>query len=168
MAKRKAANGNGKVPNKAIHSRISFLYQAATYLANQPLHSGAPGNNGEASKQVALGAARTPAQSVEPSTNPLSRRLASDLRETSLKAQLRVSPKMKYAICKNCDTILLDGSTCTSEVENRSKGGKKPWADVLARKCNTCGVVKRYPLAAPRQKRRPLREEIGGIPKEAK
>ncbi|CZR51591.1 uncharacterized protein PAC_01468 [Phialocephala subalpina] len=161
MAKPKAASGNGKVPNKAMHSRISFLYQAATYLTTPRQHPEASGNKTEATKQAALGAVRIPADAIGPSINPLSRRLASDLRETSLKAQLRVSPQMKYAICKNCDTILIDGATCTNEVENRSKGGKKLWADVLARKCNTCGIVKRYPLATPRQKRRPLREQAG-------
>jgi ribonuclease P protein subunit RPR2 len=61
---------------------------------------------------------------------------------------------MKHSICKNCDTMLTDGSTCSIEVENKSKGGKKPWADVLVRKCNTCGFTRRYPMAAKRQKRK--------------
>jgi ribonuclease P protein subunit RPR2 len=64
---------------------------------------------------------------------------------------------MKHSICKNCDTMLIDGSTCTNEVENKSKGGKKRWADVLVRKCNTCGLEKRFPIGAERQKRRPHR-----------
>ncbi|RYP86163.1 hypothetical protein DL769_000775 [Monosporascus sp. CRB-8-3] len=65
---------------------------------------------------------------------------------------------MKHTICKYCDTLLVEGHTSTSFVENQSKGGKKPWADVLVVKCNTCGGLKRFPVQAPRQKRRPIRE----------
>ncbi|RYP05947.1 hypothetical protein DL765_009671 [Monosporascus sp. GIB2] len=65
---------------------------------------------------------------------------------------------MKHTICKYCDTLLVEGDTSTSFVENQSKGGKKPWADVLVVKCNTCGGLKRFPVQAPRQKRRPIRE----------
>lgn len=161
----KAVNGNGKVPNKVLYSRMSFLYQAATYLAVQPQHSEASGNNERTTKQVTAEAAQSTAEFVE-APNPLSRHLAFDLRSISLKAQLRISPEMKHAICKNCDTILIDRSTCTNEVENKSKGGKKPWADILVRKCNTCGAVKRYPLTAARQKRRPLRLKTGDMPNE--
>lgn len=89
---------------------------------------------------------------------PASRRLVSELRDVSLKMQLRMSPAMKHSICKNCNTLLLDGSTCSTEVENKSKDGKKLWADVLVRKCIVCGLAKRFPLAARRQKRRPYRE----------
>lgn len=149
MAKSKTLNGSAKVPNKAVHSRVSFLFQAASYLAtSQPSDKDIEQSTKQAAARV---------ETVEATPNPISRRLASDLRSVTLKAQLRISPQMKQAICKNCDTILIDETTCTSEVENKSKGGKKSWADVLARKCNTCGVVKRYPLTAPRQKRRHLR-----------
>lgn len=149
MAKAKTANGSAKIPNKAVHSRVSFLFQAASYLATPQLST----KDVEQSKErISAGDA-----TIEASPNPISRRLASELRSVTLKAQLRISPQMKHAICKSCDTILIDGTTCTVEVENKSKGCKKSWADVLARKCNTCGVVKRYPLTAPRQKRRHLR-----------
>jgi ribonuclease P protein subunit RPR2 len=154
MAKIKTLNGSAKVPNKAIHSRVSFLFQAASYLAtSQP-----PKDIEQSTKQ-----ATAKVETVEAAPNPISRRLASDLRSVTLKAQLRISPQMKHAICKNCDTILIDGTTCTAEVENKSKGGKKSWADVLARRCNICGVAKRYPLTAPRQKRRPLRTHVDVI-----
>ncbi|KUJ23472.1 Rpr2-domain-containing protein [Mollisia scopiformis] len=161
MAKAKTSKGAVKVPNKAVHSRVSFLFQAASYLATQ--HSEPSGT-----KQTAAEASETlekPAEKV--ATRPLSRRLASDLRSVTLKAQLRISPQMKRKICKNCDTILIDESTCMNELENKSKGGKKPWADILARKCNTCGVVKRYPLSAQRQKRRHLRTQNGDIAAES-
>lgn len=164
MAKVKS-KGAGNVPNKAMHSRASYLYQAATYLATQQQpHSKATAESQTDRGSIAqvYGVTNTKAEMQAPSESgallqPASRRLISDLRAVSLKAQMRMSPAMKQAMCKNCDTLLVDGSTCTSEVENKSNGGKKPWADILVRRCNTCGSVKRHPVAAERQKRRPWR-----------
>ncbi|KAK7394054.1 hypothetical protein QQX98_013162 [Neonectria punicea] len=79
------------------------------------------------------------------------------MRAVSLKAQIRQSPALKRTICKFCDTLLIEGQTCSSTVENDSKGGRKPWADLLTIRCKTCGNAKRYPVNAPRQKRRSLR-----------
>ncbi|KAI1088929.1 Rpr2-domain-containing protein [Rostrohypoxylon terebratum] len=150
--------GPGNVPNRPIYSRISYLYQAATYLSNcsqSENASNAPQSfeteNTEAPDKQMCHADRI--------KHVLSRRLITDLRSTSLKSQIRISPAMKHAICKFCDSFLVEGDTSTSAVENKSKGGKKPWADVLVVKCRTCGGVKRFPLQAPRQKRRPIREK---------
>jgi ribonuclease P protein subunit RPR2 len=140
----------GKVPNKAIHSRVSYLYQAATYLQQQ--HSAVAAD----SQQDATEAESVVKEAIA-ALQPASRRLTSDLRAVSLKAQQRMSPAMKRSICKSCDTLLVDGSTCTSQIENTSKGGRKPWADTLIRQCNTCGTFRRYPMAAERQRRRPQR-----------
>ena len=144
----------GSIPNKSLHSRVSYLYQAATYLATQQQHSkenSSTDTRSEASSMTEL----------EPnsgsSLQPAARHLVSDLRNVSLKVQIRMSPDMKHSICKICSTVLIDGSSCTSEVENKSKGGKKPWADVLVRRCNACGSAKRFPMTAARQKRRPHR-----------
>lgn len=166
MGKVKASKGAGKIPNKAMHSRVSYLFQAATYLATQ--HSKAPealvesstNRGSDAQAYGAMGMAKAEMRAPSDSKallQPASRRFISDLRAVSLKAQMRMSPGMKHTVCKNCDTLLVDGSTCTSQVENKSKEGKKPWADVLLRKCNTCGMVRRFPVAAERQKRRPQR-----------
>jgi ribonuclease P protein subunit RPR2 len=166
MAKVKVSKDGGKVPNKALHSRVSYLYQAAAYLATQQQqHSETaiePAKNEGSDLQSHDAAGMTEAKmripfESEAALQPASRRLISDLRAVSLKAQMRMSPTMKLLICKNCDTLLVDGSACTSEVENKSKGGKKPWADILVRRCNTCGVAKRTPMAAERQIRRPRR-----------
>jgi ribonuclease P protein subunit RPR2 len=89
----------------------------------------------------------------------LARHLMTNFRATSLKSQIRVSPAIKHTICKFCDSLLIEGKTSTSLVENRSKGSRKPWADVLVIRCDTCGGVKRFPVQAERQKRRPLREQ---------
>jgi ribonuclease P protein subunit RPR2 len=156
MAKAKTSKGAGSVPNKALHSRVSFLYQAAAYLATQQQHSKAIARGASPQGGQTTVAAANDSEALGDSTfERVSRRLIFDLRLVSLKVQMRMSPTMKHSICKNCDTLLIDGSTCSSKVENKSKGGKKPWADVLVRKCNTCGFEKRFPLRAERQKRRP-------------
>lgn len=64
---------------------------------------------------------------------------------------------MKQTMCKNCDTVLIEGQSCSLYIENKSKGGKKQWADMLVRECHTCGKEKRYPVNAPRTKRKTLR-----------
>jgi len=155
MAKLKSSKGSVSVPNKALHSRVSYLYQAAEYLATKQPHSKTmPDSYGEETEVLDQEPVGTP---TDQPFNPVSRRLISDLRSVSLKMQMRMSPTMKHTICKNCDAMLIDGSTCSTEVENKSKGGKKPWADVLVRKCNSCGVARRFPLTTERQKKRPHR-----------
>lgn len=163
----------GSVPNKAIYSRVSYLYQAAAYMAAQqeqrkPDQSKTATNieamDDSGPESAAVGSSSEP---QTPLFQPASRRLVADLRGVSRKVMLRISPTMKHSICKNCDTILVDGKTCTNEVENRSKGGRKPWADVLVRKCNVCGLAKRFPLAAKRQKRKHQRGVQHNLPVEA-
>jgi ribonuclease P protein subunit RPR2 len=162
MAKGKASKGAGSVPNKALHSRVSYLYQAAAYLATQQQHSTTiPTTEPQGAQPIAK------TENIPRGNSDLdsaSRRLISDLRAVSHKIQMRISPAMKHSVCKNCDSMLIDGSTCTNEVENKSKGGKKLWADVLVRKCNTCGFEKRFPIGAERQKRRPQRTMTAEIP----
>jgi len=159
MAKAKASKGAGNVPNKALHSRVSYLYQAAAYLATQQQHSGT-----KSEPQHVQPTTKTAGPSADSALQPASRHMITDLRSVSRKLLLRLSPTMKLSICKNCDTMLIDGSTCTSEVENKSRGGKKRWADVLVRKCNTCGFEKRFPIGTERQKRRPKRSLQEKVP----
>jgi ribonuclease P protein subunit RPR2 len=140
------------VENRPIYSRISYLYQAAAYLA-------AAGED-QQKPNSPLDAKNCPQQAM-------SRRLVTDMRSTSLKTQIRLAPALKHTICKFCDTLLVGGDTCTSVVENQSKGAKKPWADVLVLTCQTCGGLKRFPLNAARQKRRPLRESVTQKPEQA-
>lgn len=142
MVGAKPPKNKGKIKDRVLYSRINFLYQAAGVLAQQT-------------------------HAINPDANDarpaISRRLISDARAVSLKALIRMSPAMKYTICKKCDTFLIEGSSCTTEVENKSKGGRKPWADVMVRTCKLCGQAKRFPVDLERQKRRPhrgLKEEI--------
>ncbi|ROW16431.1 hypothetical protein VPNG_02849 [Cytospora leucostoma] len=159
------AKGKTGVHNRPMYSRISFLYQAATYLAEAA-------KVGPGSTQTNPPAATDPDVDMEPdghrdntkrdgcstaTTQALSRKLLTDLRSVTLKTQIRITPDIKRTICKHCDTLLVEGQTCTSTVENASKGGRKPWADVLTIKCHTCSRQKRFPVNAQRQKRRPHR-----------
>ncbi|KAI1434795.1 Rpr2-domain-containing protein [Xylaria sp. CBS 124048] len=153
MAKSK---GNGSIPNKHLYSRLSYLHQAAAFLGSQveiTKPSGSrpdePGSDEHEDKRPAANQLRL----------KYARHLMTELRATSLKSQIRLSPAIKHTICKLCDTLLIEGETSTSLVENQSKGARKPWADVLVVRCNTCGGARRFPVNAQRQKRRPQREK---------
>lgn len=153
MAKVKGQPG---VQNRIIYSRASYLYQAANYLSN------CVGSSENASTPAGIpckaGHSVHPQQNKQQeSMEKLSRMVITDMRAVSLKAQIRQSPALKRTVCKFCDTLLVEGRSCSSTVENSSKGGRKPWADVLVIECKTCGNVKRFPVDAPRQKRKCLR-----------
>lgn len=165
MAKKKAP----AIQHRAMYTRMSFLYQAATCMAM--VEAGEP--DSETSPQAAPPAAADSDAHMEEddgheddtkhdessttTTQALSRRLLTDLRSVTLKTQIRMNSDIKRTICKYCDTLLVEGQTCTSTVENKSRGGRKPWADLLTIKCHTCSRKRRYPVNAPRQKRRPHR-----------
>lgn len=87
--------------------------------------------------------------------------LNAHLRAVAQKAQIRLSREIKHAICKICSSPLIDGETCIRSTENSSKGGRKPWADILVLKCCACGACKRFPVGATKQKRKALRAENG-------
>ena len=161
-----------------LYSRTSYLYQAATYLAgikSQP-QTDAPSqrkhkqhaaleddhilkveaeSEDEMKKQSgeALGSTSTEQQI------PLSRLLVQHLKAVALKGQIRLSPEMKQSMCKRCHSLLVPGQTAIQQIENQSRGGKKPWADVLTVTCNSCGAVKRFPVGARRQRRRTDRKK---------
>jgi len=159
MAKAKTSKGAGGITSKALHSRVSFLYQVAAYLATrEPQCQNSSNADRTGLNQDVVTASQSVSQDdiILPS-QALSRRCISDLRAVSLKTQIRLSPSMKQSICKRCDIMLIDGSTCVSEIENKSKGGRKPWADVLVRRCKSCGYERRFPCEAKRQARRPHR-----------
>ncbi|KAF9738271.1 hypothetical protein PMIN02_007182 [Paraphaeosphaeria minitans] len=146
MAKDKPAKAKG-VPNKHLHSRSTFLYQAATYLT---LRAGAPDPNQALDSAKSSGAPQ--------SRHGLALQLVSDLQNVSRKGQVRLSSELKRTICKTCNTVLMPGRTATQTIENESKGGKKSWADVLVMKCMRCGSKKRFPVGAKRQKKKSERQ----------
>ncbi|KAG5993352.1 hypothetical protein E4U52_002021 [Claviceps spartinae] len=172
MAKPKGQPG---VQNRAIYSRASYLYQAATYLSNcvNSLENAASSTPSKPSKPEVGGVEQQQKQQQKKqqqqqqqqqqynkqkkAVEKMSRLAISEMKAVSLKAQIRQSPALKRTVCKFCDTLLVEGRSCSSTIENMSKQGRKPWADVLVITCKTCGNVKRFPVDAPRQKRKSFR-----------
>lgn len=175
----KADKKTNGVSQRHLYSRISYLYQAATHLMNARPEEGL-GTTPTTTKNTFLGPEPSQAkdnnqdinvEAPEISQNVShssitqcstkaygpSRHLISQLRSVSLKGQIRLSPTMKHSICKRCDALLVPGRTSSTHIENKSRGGKKPWADVLVVTCHACSAVKRFPVEAKRQSRRPLR-----------
>lgn len=140
--------GTANVPNRHLHSRISYLYQAATYLSN--VQSTDAGDHDHAGEECLN--AQDKQRNVDKAKNtPLSRLFLSQLHDVSRKGQVRLSPNMKRTICRRCHALLQPGHSATMVVENPSRGGKKPWADLLVVQCNACGAQKRFPVGMTRQ-----------------
>lgn len=78
----------------------------------------------------------------------LSRQLASHILLVSNKSNVKLSKGLKRTICKRCTSVLIAGQTAQTRMENKSRGGRKPWADVLVNTCMACGMEKRYPVGA--------------------
>ena len=160
--------------SKPLHSRISYLYQAATYLSNVQAASSAltlaPGDPSEPRTNSNRQTTESPHTLEQcPKGNgaskrtklnhlPLSRLLLSQLRDVSLKGQVRLSPDVKQSICRRCYTLLIPGQSSTVTIENLSRNGRKPWADMLLITCNGCRAEKRFPVGLNRQPSRANRK----------
>lgn len=150
MANDKPAKPKG-IPNKHLHARTTFLYQAATYLT---LQASDERNKAEVSETL-------PSQTLQQASS-VALQLGADLHTVSRKAQLRLSVDLKRSMCKSCNAVLVPGHTATQLTENQSKAGKKPWADVLVTRCNRCGSKKRLPVGAKRQPKKRARLSASG------
>lgn len=150
MAKDKLPKTKG-VPNKHLHARSTFLYQAAAYLT---LHV-STGHPEPVSSHVSINGVSDQKSTTPPRAHSgLALQLGSDLQTVSRKGQVRLSTDLKRTVCKSCNTILIPGRTATHEIENESKGAKKPWADVLVVGCTFCGAKKRFPVGATKQSKK--------------
>ncbi|KAK3640765.1 hypothetical protein LTR56_011642 [Elasticomyces elasticus] len=94
-----------------------------------------------------------------PQSGGLSLYLASHLGQIARKTQTRLHPNIKHSICRTCNAVLVIGETCTKRMENVSRAGGKPNADVLVVECTVCGAAKRFPVGAKRQKRKAARSQ---------
>lgn len=158
------------VANRHIFTRLSYLYQAANYLSAagertadtssvpkppSQAPNGQAQQNPDKVNQTIPGddddkdsvRAPSPAQPLR----ALPHYYISHLRGISRKGQSRLSPEVKRAVCKRCDMLLTAGTTAESKVENKSRGGKKHWAEVLVITCVMCRTEKRFPIGADRQ-----------------
>jgi RNase P subunit RPR2 len=113
-----------KGQNNPQFARLSHLYQAAALL-------GIP-NDTKSTKDI--------------DTQGLSRFYLHNFRSVARKQVLRVDSPIKRTICKRCESLLVPGVTSEHRIENKSKDGKKKWADVLVVECKACGTVKRFPV----------------------
>lgn len=158
-----AKGKNNGVQNRAIYSRASFLQQAATLLSLHRDESAASkGDSSPSQARPVVEGSSEASPRADFQLQGMSRRLATDMRSVSLKTRIRLTPTVKQAVCKFCDSVLIEGHSCTSTVENRSRGGRKPWADVLVRRCHTCGRERRYPVSAEKQRRKTERNGVSG------
>jgi ribonuclease P protein subunit RPR2 len=147
MGKTKAEKAQKKgdgIQQRHVHSRISFLHQAATYL------SGAAKQNTHHATTIST--------TRHQHNAPQSRQFMAQLKEISQKTQIRVTPEMKRSICKRCQSLLVAGSTSEERIANASRSESKPWADVFEIRCKTCGTRKRFPIGQNRKKVKKRRE----------
>ncbi|KAL2007455.1 hypothetical protein VTN00DRAFT_8893 [Thermoascus crustaceus] len=175
MAKAKGKKGGpGGGPNH-LRARLEYLHKAAACIQSASTGLTVPDQSvkasvGEQEDSTPQEAPRTvpnivngpgiskpePIQQQEaPTTRTLClpRQYISQMRGVSLKSQLRLPVEVKRSFCKRCEVLLVPGLNCTEKIENPSRGGKKPWADVLVVRCTACGTVKRFPLNAKRSKK---------------
>ena len=139
----KSKDKAGGIQNRHVYSRISYLYQAAAFLdkASHSAREKEPTYTAHVIRAPKLGSGS-------------SRLLISHLRNVSQKSQIRLATTIKHSACKRCHNILDDRTTLETYVENKSKNGKKPWADVLIHECTQCGFIRRFPVGARKQARR--------------
>lgn len=188
MGKEKGKKG---VANKHLHARIAYLERASKYLTDQAEATSTTSAAGNAPRQPSPNHAKSQGELMDvegtdqPSAGPEhihdqatdSRRnlpfvhlragglpilYTSQLQSIARKGQIRLSQDVKHGICKTCSAPLIEGTSATRFTENLSKGGCKPWAEVLVVKCNACETVKRFPVGARRQRRKQDRKaELG-------
>jgi len=163
-AKSAGSGGAKRVVNKHLHARVAYLDRISKYMALQQ-QSAPPSQakqDGSEDTAVPASASASPdgghersensAQSdVPPVQQGLPYLFASHLRAVSLKSQISLSQDMKHSYCKVCNCPLITGQTAKTYMENRSKGGRKPQADVRVISCLKCHAEKRFPVGARRQ-----------------
>lgn len=113
----------------------------------------------EAKQAKTTTAAAAAATTARPLPRGSERYLITHLRGVGLKTHTRLSRDIKRSLCKRCDTLLVPARTSTAGIENASKGGRKPWADVYVVTCLVCGTEKRFPAGMEQQKRKGMRGE---------
>lgn len=140
MGKAKTSKGADGVPQRHLHARISYLHQAATYLANTQGENTLPeySSNSEGARILEF-------KLRNPQSNQ-TKHLLSQLQGVSKKSQIRLARNLKHSVCKRCDALLISGVTSSEQVTNSSTDQRKPWADVFEINCRTCGAAKRFPI----------------------
>ena len=152
-----------KIVHPHLHARLAFLQRAAQLLEEQQ-HSGEVGSesqhgtskgliDGYTSKAEAGDTART----FIPKGNSIARELSSHTTAITKKTNIRIMPDMKRTICKRCSSKLIEGQSSESKIENKSRDGRKAWANVLVVTCLSCGMEKRFPKGQQKGSRKAKR-----------
>ncbi|ETN40339.1 uncharacterized protein HMPREF1541_04616, partial [Cyphellophora europaea CBS 101466] len=158
MGRSKAEKKGEGIQQRHLHSRLSYLHQAATYLSTAPCQ--APASNKTADHETDSRIKGPLTRSQDGFSTNESRHLLTHVRGISRKTQIRVARDMKRSLCKRCQSLLVAGSSSTEGVQNLSIDESKPWADVFEIYCSTCGTVKRFPIGQTRTRRKDGTKEL--------
>jgi ribonuclease P protein subunit RPR2 len=142
MGKGKGSKAADGIPQKHLHSRISFLHQAAAYLlaATAESQGRLVASEDSSARETSMKRRNRNANHAQ------SRYLVNQIQGVSRKSQIRLGRDVKHSICKKCDVLLIPGRTSLHQVRNESRDGAKTWADVFEIRCLKCDTVKRFPL----------------------
>lgn len=158
MAKSKA-DGPRKVPHPHLHARLAFLQQAAQLLeeqqhsrqsVEQPQPHAQDERDGEEGSDKVTSHKLDSSRGFQFKSNVLARELSSQTTAITRKTKIRIAPGLKRTICKGCSSKLVEGQSSSSRTENKSRVGRKAWADVLIVTCLSCKMEKRYPVGQSR------------------
>jgi ribonuclease P protein subunit RPR2 len=169
MGKSKADKKSQGIPNRHLHSRISYLHQAANYLLQTDTSPAVSSTQPDQNEEL-LDSSHHQALSMRTHGAGQSRFLLTHLRGISQKSQTRISKDMKRTVCKRCKALLVAGRSSEESVTNASREESKPWADVFEIRCNTCAAVKRFPIgqkrkadnSSARATKEPLADDVRG------
>lgn len=153
-----------------IRARLAYLHKAAIYLQSHPKlerNTGVQKTDNKADDTEDNKDTASQTRYAIQATIP--RQYITQMRSIAQKTQQRLSQETKRGFCKRCDLLLVPGETCTEEIQNESKGSRKPWADVLVVRCKACETVKRFPqnqkrsakLAVRRKERAAAEMKVG-------
>lgn len=154
---KKGDKGTAGGVHSHIRARMAYLHKAAIYLQSQPKPETSAitqktDNNHEDNENKA-----SQNKSTIQATMP--RQYITQMRSIAQKTQQRLSQETKRGFCKRCDLLLVPGETCTEDIQNESKGRRKPWADVLVVRCKACETVKRFPQNKKRSAKLAVRKK---------
>ncbi|CAI7649866.1 unnamed protein product [Penicillium glandicola] len=153
-AKGKKEAKNSKNSQSHIRARLDYLHQAAAYFQGKATlakdQNAQVYNNDHTSVSDHVDSASHTVDSKQEVCFMKQKKTQEPLRNLS---RIRLPVTLKRSVCKRCDTILTPGVTCSHEIRNTSRGGKKPWANVLVVQCLSCGTEKRFPQTEKRGKK---------------
>lgn len=156
-----------KVAHPHLHARLAFLQRAAHLLEEQQLRTQLvveptprTGNSENLNSASELEAPDLEKEVLVPSiqkSNPLAREMSSHTIAIIKKTKLRISPDLKRTICKRCSSKLIEGQSSFTRTENKSRDGRKAWAEVVVVTCQFCEMEKRIPLGQKRGRKKDQR-----------